>query len=176
VRSLKAACWLPAIYLNVLSPVMVQIGDLWGRGAINIAQEKLSTQITLGQMAKLRLLQVAPRPSAHRILVSCVEGEEHYIGARMKETLNRGDPMLTLTRQVVAGLAEGHPLERAEDGENGFLPYEFKLRDLPGSNINGSVVDMLETTLLNPVRDLTTHHGKRIRGQLVALGIDWSAV
>jgi y4mF family transcriptional regulator len=66
---------------------MVQIGDLWGRGAINVAQEKLATQITLGQMAKLRLLQVGPRPSAHRILVSCVEGEEHYIGARMAADL-----------------------------------------------------------------------------------------
>jgi MerR family transcriptional regulator, light-induced transcriptional regulator len=78
---------LPDIYLNVLSPVMVQIGELWGRGAINVAQEKLATQITLGQMAKLRLLQVGPRPSAHRILVSCVEGEEHYIGARMAADL-----------------------------------------------------------------------------------------
>jgi methanogenic corrinoid protein MtbC1/DNA-binding XRE family transcriptional regulator len=78
---------LPAIYLNVLSPAMVQIGDLWGRGAINVAQEKLATQITLGQMAKLRLLQVGPRPSAHRVLVSCVEGEEHYIGARMAADL-----------------------------------------------------------------------------------------
>ncbi|HXV80903.1 MAG TPA: cobalamin-dependent protein [Candidatus Binatia bacterium] len=78
---------LPAIYLNVLSPVMVQIGDLWGRGAINVAQEKLATQITLGQMAKLRLLQVGPRPSAQRVLVSCVEGEEHYVGARMAADL-----------------------------------------------------------------------------------------
>lgn len=78
---------LPAIYLNVLSPVMVQIGDLWGRGVINVAQEKLATQITLGQMAKLRLLQVGPRPSAQRVLVSCVEGEEHYVGARMAADL-----------------------------------------------------------------------------------------
>src|SRR6516225_7514635 len=78
---------LPDIYLNVLSPVMVQIGELWGRRAINVAQEKLATQITLGQMSKLRLLQVGPRPSAHRVLVSCVEGEEHYIGARMAADL-----------------------------------------------------------------------------------------
>jgi y4mF family transcriptional regulator len=84
---LASSIALPAIYLNVLSPVMVQIGELWGRGAINVAQEKLATQITLGQMAKLRLLQVGPRPSAHRVLVSCVEGEEHYIGARMAADL-----------------------------------------------------------------------------------------
>jgi y4mF family transcriptional regulator len=84
---LASSITLPAIYLNVLSPVMVQVGELWGRGAINVAQEKLATQITLGQMAKLRLLQVGPRPSAHRILVSCVEGEEHYIGARMAADL-----------------------------------------------------------------------------------------
>jgi MerR family transcriptional regulator, light-induced transcriptional regulator len=88
VESLLAGSMaLPAIYLNVLSPVMVQIGELWERGTINVAQEKLATQITLGQMAKLRLLQVAPRLSAHRVLVSCVEGEEHYIGARMAADL-----------------------------------------------------------------------------------------
>ena len=81
IESLAGSMALPAIYLNVLSPVMVQVGELWGRGAINVAQEKLATQITLGQMAKLRLLQVWPRPSAHRVLVCCVEGEEHYIGA-----------------------------------------------------------------------------------------------
>jgi methanogenic corrinoid protein MtbC1/DNA-binding XRE family transcriptional regulator len=84
---LVSSMTLPEIYLDVLSPVMVQIGELWGRGAINVAQEKLATQITLGQMAKLRLLQVGPRPSAHRVLVSCVEGEEHYIGARMAADL-----------------------------------------------------------------------------------------
>jgi MerR family transcriptional regulator, light-induced transcriptional regulator len=84
---LASSITLPAIYLNVLSPVMVQVGELWGRGAINVAQEKLATQITLGQMAKLRLLQVGPRPSAHRVLVCCVEGEEHYIGARMAADL-----------------------------------------------------------------------------------------
>jgi y4mF family transcriptional regulator len=84
---LASSIALAEIYLDVLSPVMVQIGELWGRGAINVAQEKLATQITLGQMAKLRLLQVGPRPSAHRVLVSCVEGEEHYIGARMAADL-----------------------------------------------------------------------------------------
>ena len=56
---LASSITLPAIYLNVLSPVMVQVGELWGRGAINVAQEKLATQMTLGQMAKLRLLQVS---------------------------------------------------------------------------------------------------------------------
>ena len=84
---LASSITLPAIYLNVLSPVMVQVGELWGRGAINVAQEKLATQMTLGQMAKLRLLQVGPRLSAHRVLVCCVEGEEHYIGARMAADL-----------------------------------------------------------------------------------------
>jgi len=88
IESLLASSMvLPEIYLDVLSPVMVQIGELWGRGAINVAQEKLATQITLGQMAKLRLLQVGPRPSAHRALVSCVDGEEHDIGARMAADL-----------------------------------------------------------------------------------------
>ena len=67
-------------------------GDGSSRGVVGPGSDKrcpgkLATQITLGQMAKLRLLQVWPRPSAHRVLVCCVEGEEHYIGARMAADL-----------------------------------------------------------------------------------------
>ena len=48
------------IYLEVLAPAMFHIGELWCDGKVNVAQEHLATQITLGQMDKLRLIQSAP--------------------------------------------------------------------------------------------------------------------
>lgn len=75
------------IYLQVLAPAMFQIGELWCDGKLNVAQEHLATQITLGQMDKLRLIQSVPRSSSYRVMVCCVEGEHHFIAARMAADL-----------------------------------------------------------------------------------------
>jgi methanogenic corrinoid protein MtbC1/DNA-binding XRE family transcriptional regulator len=71
------------IYLQVLAPAMLRIGDLWCDGNINVAHEHLATQITLAQMEKLRsFIETAPL-SGPRALIACAEGEEHLVGARM---------------------------------------------------------------------------------------------
>ena len=75
------------IYLDVLAPALFQIGDLWCDGKVNVAQEHLATQITLGQMDKLRLIQSVPRSLSYRVMVCCVEGEHHFIAARMAADL-----------------------------------------------------------------------------------------
>jgi methanogenic corrinoid protein MtbC1/DNA-binding XRE family transcriptional regulator len=75
------------VYLEVMSPAMFHIGELWCDGKVNVAQEHLATQITLGQMDKLRLIQNVPRFLSHRVMVCCVEGEHHCIAARMAADL-----------------------------------------------------------------------------------------
>jgi methanogenic corrinoid protein MtbC1/DNA-binding XRE family transcriptional regulator len=75
------------IYVEVLAPGMFQIGDLWCDGKVNVAQEHLATQITLRQMDKLRLIQSVPRSLSYRVMVCCVEGEHHFIAARMAADL-----------------------------------------------------------------------------------------
>jgi methanogenic corrinoid protein MtbC1/DNA-binding XRE family transcriptional regulator len=75
------------IYLQVFAPAMFQIGELWCDGKVNVAQEHLATQITLGQMDKLRLMQNVPRSVSYHVMVCCVEGEHHYIAARMAADL-----------------------------------------------------------------------------------------
>ena len=82
-KLVAAKVGLADIYMSVLAPAMAKIGELWCEEKINIAQEHLATQITLGQMEKLRLTQSMPRPVAYQVMVSCVEGEPHYLGARM---------------------------------------------------------------------------------------------
>jgi methanogenic corrinoid protein MtbC1/DNA-binding XRE family transcriptional regulator len=78
---------LASIYTDVLAPSMVSVGEWWCQSRINVAQEHLATQITLAQMEKLRSMQSLPRPLPYAIMVACVEGELHFIGARMAADL-----------------------------------------------------------------------------------------
>jgi len=73
------------IYLEVIAPALVSIGGSWCSGEIGIGEEHLATQIVIQQMDRLRSLFVPPPEprSPYRVLVACVEGEQHFVGARM---------------------------------------------------------------------------------------------
>ncbi len=72
------------IYLRVIAPSLVGLGDSWCRGDASTGEEKLATQIVLDQMERLRALFIVPGPrSPYRVMVACVEGEHHFICARM---------------------------------------------------------------------------------------------
>ena len=83
----SAQVGLAQIYGEVVAPAMKGIGELWCEGEINVAQEHLATQITLGQMAKLRFMQPVRAPLPYTAMMACVEGESHFIGARMAADL-----------------------------------------------------------------------------------------
>jgi MerR family transcriptional regulator, light-induced transcriptional regulator len=72
------------LYLEVLTPAMVEVGRLWETAQIGVAQEHLATQITQSVLARLAPsleLQVAQTPRL--ALVSGTPRELHGIGARM---------------------------------------------------------------------------------------------
>lgn len=73
------------LYLDVIHPSMVAIGDLWERSEISVAQEQLATQIT--QLAMVELagrFDVHPNPGERRLaVVGSSPGEQHAIGVRM---------------------------------------------------------------------------------------------
>jgi len=72
------------LYLKVFSPALVNVGELWCRGDVGVGEEKLATQIVIGQMDRLRgLYAVREARSPYRVLVACVEDELHCLGARM---------------------------------------------------------------------------------------------
>jgi methanogenic corrinoid protein MtbC1/DNA-binding XRE family transcriptional regulator len=72
------------IYLRVIAPSLVDLGELWCRGEASTGEEKLASQIVLDQMERLRALFLVPGPrSPYRVMLACVEGEHHFIGARM---------------------------------------------------------------------------------------------
>ena len=71
------------IYLDVLAPTQAKLGEMWHEGIINVAQEHFATAITM-QMMDLQRLSAKPRsPLGVRAIVVPVEGDQHFIGARM---------------------------------------------------------------------------------------------
>jgi methanogenic corrinoid protein MtbC1/DNA-binding XRE family transcriptional regulator len=70
------------IYLDVLMPAQVQVGLSWASGDITIPQEHVATQITLSQMARLRSMLKTRLKLGLKAVVTCVEGDQHFVGAQ----------------------------------------------------------------------------------------------
>ncbi|MCL0043357.1 cobalamin-dependent protein [Dehalococcoidia bacterium] len=71
------------VYFGLITDVQQRIGDMWHEGQIDIAQEHLSTEITLNQMERLRARIPMAEMNGFSVIVTTVEGEAHFIGARM---------------------------------------------------------------------------------------------
>ena len=71
------------IYLDVLAPSQVRIGELWHEGKLNVAQEHLATTVTMEMMDLLRRETRPGAPLGVKAVVTPVEGDQHSIGARM---------------------------------------------------------------------------------------------
>jgi methanogenic corrinoid protein MtbC1 len=74
---------LQDIHLKVIQPAQYEIGRLWQENRISVAQEHLATAIS--QLALSHLYRHLPRdPSNGKVvMLSCVSGELHEVGARM---------------------------------------------------------------------------------------------
>ncbi len=74
---------LQDIHLKVIQPAQYEIGRLWQENRISVAQEHLATAIS--QLALSHLYRHLPRdPSNGKVvMLSCVEGELHEVGARV---------------------------------------------------------------------------------------------
>lgn len=75
---------LDEIYSRVIVPSLVTIGDLWCSKDIGVAEEHLATQIVLDHLDRLgSMFAWRERRFSYRLLIGCVEGEHHWLGARM---------------------------------------------------------------------------------------------
>jgi MerR family transcriptional regulator, light-induced transcriptional regulator len=81
------AAGLPAdlIYLQVITPAMHEVGQLWETAAVSVAQEHLATQITNAVLATLALALTGGAPvGAGRVsVVASTPGERHALGGQM---------------------------------------------------------------------------------------------
>ena len=75
------------IYVGVLQPAMHELGSLWQLNKVSVAEEHYGTAVTQRIMAKIYSDQLMHRPSGALIVVACVMGELHELGARMLSDL-----------------------------------------------------------------------------------------
>jgi methanogenic corrinoid protein MtbC1/DNA-binding XRE family transcriptional regulator len=84
----EAEGWsLGRLYVELLGPAQVAIGERWHAGRISVAQEHAATEITLREMERLRQMVRPGDGTAPRALVAAVEDDAHALGARMAADL-----------------------------------------------------------------------------------------
>jgi len=71
------------LHSEIIRKAQWEIGRLWQENHISVAQEHMATAIS--QLALSHLYRHLPRdpPNGRTVMVSCVEGELHELGARM---------------------------------------------------------------------------------------------
>jgi len=88
-RGLGEGMSIPELYQRVIAPAMYEIGVLWEKGALTVADEHLATALTHRVLAALRPpLRVdadAERSDQvrERAMLATVQGEQHALGLRM---------------------------------------------------------------------------------------------
>ncbi|HYP46013.1 MAG TPA: cobalamin-dependent protein [Propionibacteriaceae bacterium] len=74
---------VPDLYLQVIQPAQYEIGRLWQNNRVSVAEEHIATGISqLGLSLLYPAITRAPANGKH-VVVACVGGESHDLGARM---------------------------------------------------------------------------------------------
>ncbi len=74
---------LGEIYVDVIQPVLYNVGYLWEKGKVSVAQEHLATAITQTILSKIYGEVVLPDTGDKKALIACLEHNHHQIGPRM---------------------------------------------------------------------------------------------
>jgi methanogenic corrinoid protein MtbC1 len=72
-----------SLYLGVLQPALHEIGRLWQHGHITVARASLAGEISKAALCELHPLLPCEPSNGRSVVVACVEGELHDIGAHM---------------------------------------------------------------------------------------------
>jgi MerR family transcriptional regulator, light-induced transcriptional regulator len=74
---------IPELYLQVLQPALVEVGELWSAGELGVAYEHLAFSVTQAIVGTLGpRIRVAPTSGRLAVLV-CTPGEQHALGIQM---------------------------------------------------------------------------------------------
>jgi methanogenic corrinoid protein MtbC1 len=74
---------VPRLYLDVIEVAQHRIGQLWQENRISVAQEHVATAISSLVIAHLYTALPRAPSNEKRVLLSCVDGELHDLGARV---------------------------------------------------------------------------------------------
>lgn len=72
-----------AVYLELIVPAQRQIGEMWFKQEITVAQQHLATEISFAELGRLRPMLKRRRSIGKTIVVCSVEGDPHSIGGRI---------------------------------------------------------------------------------------------
>jgi methanogenic corrinoid protein MtbC1 len=109
-RALADGMSLPGLYQDVIAPAMYEVGRLWERGALTVADEHLATALTHRVLGALRppsfFQQSFDEDSGKpRAMLAAVQGEQHALGLRMAADLleDHGHQTIYLGADVPTG-------------------------------------------------------------------------
>jgi methanogenic corrinoid protein MtbC1 len=84
VRRLVDEGWgVKDTYEGLFQRSLYEVGDLWERNRISVADEHLASAVTQNLMQLLYPLVFASERGSGSVVVTCISGEHHQIGARM---------------------------------------------------------------------------------------------
>lgn len=71
------------LYEHIIKPALYDVGILWERNRISVADEHLATAITEGILNVLYTSIIPGQQNGKKVVLSCVEGESHQVGIKM---------------------------------------------------------------------------------------------
>ncbi|MDR7074901.1 cobalamin B12-binding domain-containing protein [Fictibacillus barbaricus] len=75
-----------SLFQNLFTPAMYLIGDLWENNEISVADEHLATGVC--DFVLSRLFQISTETTSdHKSMFFCLQGEQHYLGIKMINSL-----------------------------------------------------------------------------------------
>lgn len=78
---------LRTICLEVLTPALVRIGELWASGELDVAHEHLASAVVRDLLSNLRAYQPPAPPHGRVAVAACAANERHELGLRMVAAL-----------------------------------------------------------------------------------------
>jgi len=75
---------MASFFEKILTPVMYQVGDMWAKGQIGIADEHVASNIA-NTLVKMLNSKNSGAQAKKKIVICVPEGEEHNLGANMLE-------------------------------------------------------------------------------------------
>ena len=69
-------------YMDVIIPAQCQVGELWHKGDVNVAEEHFTTMTSQSLMAVILQRATPAEPNGHTVVSAAVAGDAHDIGVR----------------------------------------------------------------------------------------------
>lgn len=137
IDSCKSENDITGFYINVVQPVLYRVGDLWESGVISAASEHLATAIVSRTLSQLTFLYQPGLNPAKKVMVLCVTGEYHQIGALMVANC------FEMNGWYVNFMADSMPLRDIMKHITAFQPHLLAVSATMSFNIN-SMIDLVK--------------------------------